>query len=199
MPYILILYYSKKGTTASMARHIAKGIDQFSEIEAKIRTVPSLVDSSTISSNNVPKEGPLYATIDDVRNCSGIILGSPAYFGSMASSLKYFIDTLTPVWIEGSLIDKPAAVFTSASSLHGGQESTLLHMAAVLLHQGVCFLGLPYSEQALSTTRSGGTPYGPSHFSGEKHQFEISKEEKQLCFKVGQRIASFALKFQAEK
>ncbi len=194
MPYILILYYSRYGNTAAMAKLIARGVDSVAGIEAKIRTVPTVSANTEAVEPQIPEQGAVYATLDDVKNCSGLALGSPTRFGNMAASLKYFLDSTSGLWLSGDLIDKPAAVFSSAASLHGGQETTLLSMILPLLHHGMMIVGLPFSEQALFTTTGGGTPYGASHFAGSESKNPISKDEELLCFALGKRLASIALR-----
>lgn len=194
MDYILILYYSRYGATAKMAEYIGRGVAQSGHFEAKIRTVPPVSANTEASMDNVPKEGPLYATLEDLKNCAGLALGSPTRFGNMAAALKYFLDGTSGLWLSGSLSGKPASVFTSTASMHGGQETTLLSMMLPLIHQGMVLVGLPYTEQELSTTRSGGTPYGPSHTAGLDHKVVISEEEKNLCIAMGKRLANIAAK-----
>ncbi|CAA0097173.1 NAD(P)H dehydrogenase (quinone) [BD1-7 clade bacterium] len=194
-PYILILYYSRHGAVAGMAREIARGVTMVSGIEARVRTVPAVSANTEASTDAIPDDGPLYCDLDDVSGCAGLIMGSPTRFGNMAAPLKYFLDQSTPVWLSGDLIDKPAAVFTSTSSLHGGQETTLQSMMLPLMHQGMMLLGLPYSESALHSTRSGGTPYGASHHAHEQGSV-LTDDEKQLCRALGKRVASVAIKLQ---
>lgn len=193
-PYVLVLYYSRHGKTALMAQHIARGIEQATGIEARIRTVPEVSPDHTASAPAIPNKGAVYCTADDIKQCSGLVLGSPTRFGNMAAPLKYFLDTTSNLWLTGALIDKPAGVFTSTSSLHGGQEATLLSMLIPLLHHGMVFAGIPYSEAGLLTTGNGGTPYGASHWSGSDNENELTKTEAQLCRAQGQRIAQLALK-----
>lgn len=192
-PYVLILYYSRYGATRDMAMQIARGVDQLDGISARIRTVPPI--STTIEAVDpvVPPEGAVYCSEEDVRNCAGLIMGSPTRFGNMAAPLKYFLDTTASLWLSGSLVDKPGAVFTSTASLHGGQESTLLSMMLPLLHHGMVIAGLPYSEEALHTTTSGGTPYGPSHLAGRQSDLPLSEHEIHLCQALGKRLGRFAL------
>ena len=193
-PYILILYYSRTGAVANMANEIAHGVEMVDGIEARIRTVPAVSPNTEASKPQVPEQGATYATLDDLKNCAGLILGSPTRFGNMAAPLKYFLDQTGGLWQSGALIDKPAACFTSTASLHGGQESTLLSMMLPLIHHGMLYLGVPFSEQELSATRSGGTPYGTSHHAGGNSDLPLSKEEISLCRKQGKRVASMALK-----
>lgn len=191
MTKILIVYYSRNGSTAEMAQHIARGVESITGAEAVIRTVPEVSAVCEKTADTIPASGAIYATLDDLRNCDGLALGSPTHFGNMAASLKYFIDNSTEVWFSGALIGKPACVFTSTGSLHGGQESTLLSMMLPLLHHGMMLLGLPYSEHALRETSSGGTPYGASHLATELNR--ITDDEKKLCQALGARLAKTAL------
>ena len=193
-PYILILYYSRHGSVANMALEIARGVEKVTGIEARLRTVPPVSATSEQSSSDIPDDGALYCSEDDLRHCAGLIIGSPTRFGNMAAPLKYFLDNTSSHWLNGDLIGKPAAAFTSSASLHGGQESTLLTMLLPLLHHGMVIAGLPYSETALTRTQSGGTPYGPSHVAGEDQQSAITNDEKQLCAALGSRIGQLALK-----
>jgi NAD(P)H dehydrogenase (quinone) len=193
MPYILILYYSRHGATAAMARLIARGVEEISGIEARLRTVPAVSAVCEATEDSVPPTGAPYATSDDLRHCLGLALGSPTRFGNMAAPVKYFLDGTSSLWMTGALIGKPAAVFTSTSSLHGGQETTLLTMMLPLLHHGMLILGLPYSETDLLRTTSGGTPYGPSHLAGGESNQPLTEEEKRLCQALGRRLAGAAL------
>ncbi len=190
-PYILVLYYSRHGSTASMAREIARGVSAQGDVDVRIRTVPPVSANTEATADEIPDDGPLYCDMDDLRHCAGLIMGSPTRFGNMASPLKYFWDQSTEVWLSGDLIDKPAAVFTSTSSLHGGQETTLLSMMLPLMHQGMMLLGIPYSEAALHSTNTGGTPYGASHLARNQDN-RLSEEEKQLCRALGKRVAGVA-------
>lgn len=190
---ILVLYYSTHGATAQMAKHIARGVGE-AQAEAVLRTVPKVAADTQVASPAVPQDGPVYASHQDLSDCDGIILGSPTRFGNMAAPMKYFLDGTASLWMNGALEGKPAAVFTSSSSLHGGQETTLMSMALPLLHHGCLLLGLPYSEQALSQTRSGGTPYGASHVSFGDHDTPLSADEITLCRALGRRVATTALK-----
>ena len=194
--YILVLYYSRFGAVAEMARHVARGAEQ-AGMEARLRTVPPVSTVCEAVEEDIPAQGPLYCSEDDLRECSGLALGSPTRFGNMAAPLKYFIDSTSGLWSSGALIDKPAAVFTSSSSLHGGQESTLLSMMLPLLHQGMLLLGLPYSESELTHTRSGGTPYGASHVAGPDSDWPLTEDELALCRALGLRIASVAQQLNA--
>src|SRR6202021_3660736 len=163
MADILVVYYSRSGSTAELARHVARGIEAVPGAIAKLRTVPPVSAESEAAPKPVPESGAPYATLDDLRQCDGLLLGSPTRFGNMAAPLKFFLDGTSALWVSGALADKPAAVFTSTQSLHGGQEATLLSMMLPLLHHGMYLVGLPYTEQALTATQSGGTPYGASH------------------------------------
>ena len=192
MPDILILYYSRYGATAEMAKLIARGVEEVPQMQARIRTVPSVSAVSEAVEDSIPVSGPPYAELRDVEECVGLAMGSPTRFGNMAAPLKYFVDNTSPLWLSGSLINKPAAVFTSTSSLHGGQESTLLSMMLPLLHHGMLLVGLPYSEGELLRTKSGGTPYGPSHVAGLENDAPVSEEEKRLCVALGRRLAETA-------
>ncbi len=190
-PYILVLYYSKYGTTRQMAHLIAEGIEQ-QGITAKIRTVPDIAAVTTANQPSVPEAGELYCELEDLRQCSGLALGSPTRFGNMAAQLKYFLDQTSSLWLAGDLQGKPASVFTATGSMHGGQESTLLSMMTPLLHHGMFLMGLSYAQPALSSTQRGGTPYGASHVSGANHDQPLSDEEKQLCLAQGLRLAKLA-------
>ena len=192
MNEILVLYYSRYGATAEMAQHIARGVESDPGCQARIRTVPPVSTICEATADEIPPDGPPYATLDDLRECAGLALGSPTRFGNMAAPLKYFIDSTSSLWLSGGLIGKPAAVFTSTSSLHGGQETTLLSMMLPLMHHGMLVMGLPYSESELLTTGTGGTPYGPSHTAGSDSKRPLSNEEKNLCVALGKRIAATA-------
>lgn len=193
-PYVLVLYYSRYGATQKMAQLLARGVEQVTGMEAKIRTVPSVSANSEATEAEVPDEGAIYCSEEDLKSCSGLIIGSPTRFGNMAAALKYFLDGTGAIWASGSLIDKPVATFTSTSSLHGGQETTLLTMAIPLIHHGMVFCGIPYSEAALNTTTTGGTPYGASHLAGAKGNNAISEDEAALCTALGKRVATIAQK-----
>ena len=189
MKEILVLYYSRYGATAEMAQIIARGIETHPDCQARIRTVPAVSTVCEATEDDIPAQGPLYATLDDLRECAALVLGSPTRFGNMAAPLKYFIDSTSSLWLAGELAGKPAALFTSTSSMHGGQETTLLSMMLPLLHHGMLIMGLPYTESELLTTVSGGTPYGPSHTAGSNSKRPMSEEEKHLCTALGKRIA----------
>ena len=194
MTYILVLYYSGHGSTAEMAHQIARGIEESPGIEARLRTVPPVSTVCETTESGVPESGSPYATLDDLRGCSGLALGSPTHFGNMAAPMKYFIDGTSSLWLSGTLIGKPAAVFTSAASMHGGHETTLTSMMLPLLHHGMLILGLPYSETPLLHTRTGGTPYGPSHLAGIDAKLPLSEDEQNLCRALGKRLAATTAK-----
>lgn len=195
MPYCLILYYSRYGGTAEMARLIARGVEE-GGLEARLRSVPAVSAVCEAVEDTVPPSGAPYASTDDLRHCAGLALGSPTRFGNMAAPMKYFLDGASGLWLSGALIGKPAAVFTSTASLHGGQETTLLSMMLPLLHQGMLLLGLPYSESRLLTTTTGGTPYGPSHLAGPNSDRPLSEDEQALCKALGRRLADTARRLQ---
>ena len=192
MTDILVLYYSRSGHVRDMAEQIARGVGSVAGCVAKLRTVPAISTVCEATEDVIPQQGHLYVSHDDLKNCAGLVLGSPTRFGNMAAPLKYFIDQTSDIWLSGSLIGKPAAVFTSTGSLHGGQESTLLSMMLPLMHHGMLLMGLPYSESALMTTTEGGTPYGASHLAGANNDRPLSDDEAQLCRALGQRIAIVA-------
>ncbi len=190
-PYILVLYYSRHGATRTMARLIARGIEK-EGLEARLRTVPAVSTVTEATAPDIPEEGELYCTPEDLANCAGLALGSPTRFGNMAAPLKYFLDGTSGLWLNGALIDKPAAVFTSTSSLHGGQETTQISMMLPLLHHGMTILGIPYSEAGLLNTTGGGTPYGASHLAGADSKRPVDAVESDLCLALGQRLARHA-------
>lgn len=190
-PYILVLYYSKYGSTREMAHLIADGVEA-SGMQAKIRTVPQLSPVVHTAEASIPAEGDIYCTLEELANCSGLALGSPTRFGNMASEMKYFWDQTTSLWLSGALHDKPACVFSSSGSMHGGQESTLLTMLPPLFHHGMLLLGLSNAHPALSNTKSGGTPYGATHVSGPRHDQSLTRDEKTLCWEQGKRLGSIA-------
>lgn len=192
MPDILILYYSRHGATAQMARQIARGIEQIDGINARLRTVPPVSTVCETVAPATPESGAPYVALEDLQQCIGLALGSPTRFGNMAAPLKYFIDSTSALWISGELVNKPACVFTSTSTLHGGQESTCLSMMLPLLHHGMLLLGLPYTQIELSETQTGGTPYGSSHYAGPDSDRELSPEEIKLCQAQGKRLAQTA-------
>ncbi len=194
MAKILVLYYSRYGSTAKLAECIAAGIEQVDGAEAVIRTVPAVSPTSEAVDADIPESGPPYATLDDLKTCAGLAMGSPTRFGNMAAALKYFLDGTSSLWLNGSLSGKPAAVFTSTSSLHGGQETTLISMMLPLFHHGMLMLGIPYTEQALINTQTGGTPYGASHADSMKNPNRpISDDEKELAIALGKRLAKISL------
>ncbi len=190
-PYILVLYYSRHGATSEMARHIARGIE-LAGMEARLRTVPAISTECEAVSPDIPEQGPLYASLDDLKNCAGLALGSPTRFGNMAAPVKHFLDGLGAEWVNGTLSGKPAGVFTSTASMHGGQESTLLSMQVPLLHHGCLIVGIPFTEPALSHTTSGGTPYGASHVAGAADDPQPTDDEAVLARALGRRVADIA-------
>lgn len=189
MKQVLVLYYSRHGSTAKMAKLIARGVEGIDGVEAILRTVPEISEVCEAVEKQVPDAGAPYVSLDELKKCDALALGSPGRFGNMAAPLKYFIEKTSSQWLSGSLVGKPAGVFTSTSSLHGGQESTLLSMMIPLLHHGMLISGLPYTESELLTTSTGGTPYGPTHVAGEKSDLALSDEEKALCMVLGKRLA----------
>jgi len=192
MAEILILYYSRHGATEKMARQIARGVEQISGMQARLRTVAPISTECEAISPTIPDNGAPYASHEDLLECVGLALGSPTRFGNMAAALKYFIDSTSPLWLSGALINKPATVFTSTASLHGGQESTCLSMMLPLLHHGMTLLGLPYNLPELSKTTTGGTPYGVSHLAGIDSDKDLSQDEINLCQAAGKRLAEHA-------
>jgi NAD(P)H dehydrogenase (quinone) len=192
-PYVLVLFYSRHGATAAMAAQVARGVESIAGITARVRTVPAVSASCEAVEDAIPADGPLYCELEELGECAGLVLGSPTRFGNMAAPLKYFLDQSSGLWLSGALIDKPAAVFTSTSSLHGGQESTLLSMLLPLLHHGMVAAGLPYSEPGLMTATSGGTPYGASHWAGADNQKRLDPQEAALCRALGARVARLSL------
>jgi NAD(P)H dehydrogenase (quinone) len=191
--YILVLYYSRYGATHDMARHVARGVEEVPGLETRLRTVPTVSPVCEAVEDEIPGEGPMYASIEDLRDCAGLALGSPTRFGNMAAPLKYYLDRTSELWVSGALAGKPAGVFTSSSSLHGGQETTLVSMMLPLLHHGMLITGLPYTDTDLLHTVSGGTPYGPSHLAGTESKLPLSDEEKRLCRALGRRLARTAV------
>ncbi len=192
MSEILILYYSRTGSVAGLARQIARGVAEVDGMTARLRTVPPVAITTAIASPQVPDEGAPYVEKHDLAECAGLVLGSPTRFGNMAAPLKHFLDSTGAQWASGTLVGKPAAVFTSTSSQHGGQESTLLSMLLPLLHHGMLIVGLPYTEPALTSTSTGGTPYGASHVAGADNQRPLSEDEKLLARALGKRVAQIA-------
>ncbi|HFD79942.1 MAG TPA: NAD(P)H:quinone oxidoreductase [Gammaproteobacteria bacterium] len=192
MGEILVLYYSRHGATRKMAQLIARGVEEVDGMQAKLRTVPEVSSVCEATEDSIPAEGDLYASLDDLAACDGLALGSPTRFGNMAAAMKYFIDGSSSVWLGGGLSGKPAALFTSTSSMHGGQESTLLSMMLPLLHHGMLLLGIPYSETDLLHTDAGGTPYGASHLAGSNSDLPLTEAEQRLCRALGRRLAETA-------
>jgi NAD(P)H dehydrogenase (quinone) len=194
MSDVLVLYYSTNGATEALAREVCNGVDSIKGMASRLRTVPPVSAVCEASEDTVPESGPPYVTSADLGECSGIVMGSPTRFGNMSSALKYFIDSTGGDWMKGTLIGKPAGVFTSTSSLHGGSETTLLTMAIPLLHHGMVYVGLPYSEEELATTTTGGSLYGATHVTWSRQADELSKDEKRLAFALGKRVARIAQK-----
>ena len=194
---ILVLYYSRHGAVREMAQIIARGVESVSGVAARVRTVPEVSTVAESVAARVPDAGAPYVELRDLEECCGLALGSPTRFGNMAAPLKYFLDTTAGLWLKGALAGKPAAVFTSTGSMHGGQETTLTSMMTPLFHHGMLLVGLPYTEAELSSTTSGGTPYGASHLAGAGADRAFSDEEKKLCFALGKRLAAIALKLVA--
>jgi NAD(P)H dehydrogenase (quinone) len=196
MPYVLVLYYSRFGATAEMARQIGRGVEE-GGLEARLRTVPGVSTVCEAVEDSIPAQGAPYASREDLEHCAALALGSPTRFGNMAAPMKYFLDGTSQLWLKGALSGKPAGVFTSTSSLHGGQETTLVSMMLPLLHHGMLLLGLPYSETDLVHTEAGGTPYGPSHLAGINNDLPLTEPEKRLCLAMGRRLAKTAIALQA--
>ncbi|WP_027852472.1 NAD(P)H:quinone oxidoreductase [Marinobacterium litorale] len=197
-PFVLVLYYSRHGATRTLARHIARGVEE-AGIAARLRTVPPVSTTCEAIDPAVPDDGAPYVSEADLSQCCGLALGSPTRFGNMAAPMKYFIDGTSSLWVSGALIDKPACVFSSSASLHGGQETTLLSMMLPLLHHGCVIAGLPYSEQGLHTTSKGGTPYGATHVSGRDGEHPVDKIELELCHAQGRRLGELALRLRRER
>lgn len=196
MAEILILYYSQYGATADMARQLARGVEQVPGMTARLRTVPAVSTVCEATAAAIPDSGAPYATLADLQQCAGLILGSPTHFGNMAAAMKYFLDGTGSLWMSGDLIGKPAAVFTSTGSMHGGHESTLLSMMLPLLHHGMVLVGLPYNEPALLRTQTGGSPYGASRLTSDAASATLSDDERKLCSTLGQRVADIAMRLQ---
>jgi NAD(P)H dehydrogenase (quinone) len=192
MTEILVLYYSRHGATAALARQVCRGIESVPGCQARLRTVPAVTTAIAIPEAPIPASGPPYVALSDLNECQGLLLGSPTRFGNMAAPLKYFFDGTGTQWLSGALAGKPAGVFTSTSTQHGGQESTLLSMMLPLFHHGMVLVGLPYTEAALTRTRSGGTPYGASHVAGTGEASELTEDEKTLAQLLGRRVATLA-------
>lgn len=197
MKEILVLYYSQGGAVRDMAQLIARGVESVKGVKARIRTVPKVSANCEATEPEVPASGAPYAELKDLQECIGLALGSPTRFGNMAAPMKYFLDGTISLWLKGTLISKPAAVFTSTGSMHGGQETTLITMMMPLMHHGMIMIGLPYSEPELSSTASGGTPYGASHVGGTADDRPITEDERKLCIALGKRLAETALKLSA--
>ncbi|MFQ6333729.1 NAD(P)H:quinone oxidoreductase [Methylophilus sp. 3sh_L] len=196
MTNILILYYSQGGAVRDMAQQIARGVESVPGARARLRTVPKVSANCEATEPEIPASGAPYATLQDLEECAGLALGSPTRFGNMAAPMKYFLDGTSGLWLKGALIGKPAAVFTSSGSMHGGNEMTLMTMMIPLLHHGMLLMGLPYSEPQLGATKTGGTPYGASHIGGAMDDQPLSDDEKKLCLALGKRLAHTALKLQ---
>lgn len=194
---ILVLYYSQHGATRQMAQLVARGVESIAGMRARLRTVPKVSATCEATEADIPDSGAPYAGLSDLEECIGLALGSPTRFGNMSAAMKYFWDGTSALWMKHALVGKPAALFTSTSSMHGGQESTLLSMMLPLLHHGMLITGLPYSEPELASTQSGGTPYGASHVAGLTSDLPISETEKKLCIALGRRLALTALKLSA--
>ncbi|WP_192037016.1 NAD(P)H:quinone oxidoreductase [Halomonas sp. YLGW01] len=192
-PYVLILFYSRHGATRAMAEAIAAGVESLPGLDARLRTVPAVSPTCDAVDPDIPPEGAVYACLDDLRHCAGLAIGSPTRFGNMAAPLKHFLDSSSELWMNGALIDKPASAFTSTSSLHGGQETTLMTMLMPLLHHGMVLSGLPYSETDLFTTTTGGTPYGATHLAGQRSNRSLDEQERRLCVAQGRRLGRLAL------
>ena len=194
MAEILVLYYSPGGTTAEMANVIAHGVEEIEGMQARLRTVPAVSATTEQTENAIPDAGPLYASHQDLEECAGLILGCPTHFGNMPAAMKYFIDGTSSLWMSGKLVDKPAAVFSASTSMHGGQESTLLTMMLPLLHHGMLIIGLPYTQTELMSTRKGGTPYGATRLTDDVEQYPLDDDERTLCLALGRRVAETAKK-----
>jgi NAD(P)H dehydrogenase (quinone) len=197
MAEILVLFYSRKGSTAELARQVCRGVESVTNTTARLRTVPAVTTVVDEPQPPVPTEGPPYATYDDLRHCDGLVMGSPTRFGNMAAPLKFFLDGTSALWVSGALAGKPAGVFTSTQTLHGGQETTLISMMLPLLHHGMYIVGLPYTEAALNTTRAGGSPYGASHFASNELQPRLTDDERTLAVLLGRRVAELAVKLKS--
>ena len=192
MNEILVLYYSRHGSTAALARQICRGIESVAGMRARLRTVPAVAATTLRTEPDIPEQGPPYASHEDLEQCAGLVLGSPTRFGNMAAPLKFFLDGTSALWLSGALAGKPAAVFTSTQTLHGGQESTLLSMMLPLLHHGMVLVGIPFTERGLAATQGGGTPYGASHVASASASGEISESERELAQALGRRVAELA-------
>lgn len=194
MNEILVLYYSRGGAVREMAQLIARGIESVQGANARLRTVPNISANCEATEPDIPTDGDPYVELQDLEECAGLALGSPTRFGNMAAPMKYFLDSTTSIWLKGALIGKPACVFTSSGSMHGGNETTLITMMLPLMHHGMTILGIPYSEAALNSSKTGGTPYGASHIGGAMDDQPISDDEKKLCLALGKRLAETVLK-----
>ncbi|CAN4269301.1 WrbA Multimeric flavodoxin WrbA [Methylophilaceae bacterium] len=197
MAEVLVLYYSQGGAVREMAQLIARGIESQAGVKARIRSVPKVSSNCEATEPDIPASGDPYVELSDLQECIGLALGSPTRFGNMAAAMKYFLDSTVSTWLQGDLIGKPAAVFTSSGSMHGGNEATLLSMMLPLLHHGMVMVGIPYSEAELSATKTGGTPYGASHVAGANDDLAISPDERKLCLALGKRLGQIALKLSA--
>lgn len=193
VPHILVLYYSRHGAVKQMANYVARGVESIADMQSRLRTVPAVSPVSKALEDSIPQSGDPYVTLQDLEQCVGLALGSPTRFGNIAAPLKHFLDSTSALWLSGALSGKPAATFTSSSSMHGGQESTLLSMMLPLLHHGMLIVGLPYSEPALNRTTTGGTPYGASHVAGIDSDRPVSDDERELCMALGARLATVAV------
>jgi len=198
MTEILVLYYSRYGATAQLARHIATGVEKSGAV-ARVRTVPPVTTNLNDAARPVPEQGPPYATTRDLEETDGLILGSPTRFGNMAAPMKYFLDGTSGLWASGTLVDRPFAVFTSTATMHGGQETTLLSMALPLIHQGMLWVGVPYTVPELTSTSSGGSPYGASHVAGADGKREITREERRIAEALGERVGQVAARLRQEQ
>jgi NAD(P)H dehydrogenase (quinone) len=197
MSEVLVLYYSPGGTTAKMANVIARGVEEVNGMQARLRTVPPVSANTEKTEATIPEKGPLYATTEDMEECSGLVLGCPTHFGNMPAAMKYFIDGTSTLWMSGKLVGKPAAVFSASTSMHGGQESTLLTMILPLLHHGMLITGLPYTQTELFSTKTGGTPYGASRLTDDMEERPLSNDERTLCLALGRRVAEIAKKLES--
>jgi NAD(P)H dehydrogenase (quinone) len=197
MAEVLVLYYSRGGATAELARQVARGIETVSGARARLRTVPPVSAASETAPQSVPASGAPYASLEDLKETDALVLGSPTRFGNMAAPLKYFLDGTAALWLSGALAGKPAGVFTSTQTMHGGQETTLVSMMLPLLHHGMILVGLPYTERALNDTQRGGSPYGASHVSGVSTHASLSEDEKALAQALGRRVASLAVQLES--
>lgn len=189
---ILVLYFSRHGATKKLANYIAQGVESIDDMNAVLRTVPTVSANHEATEKSIPESGAPYASLEDLENCAGLALGSPTRFGNMSAEMKYFWDQTSGSWLKGTLVNKPACVFTSTGSMHGGQETTLTSMMTPLLHHGCLLVGIPYTENKLSSTQSGGTPYGASHVAGIDNSKSISQDEKELCIALGKRLATIS-------